>query len=178
MQVTPIGWILLIVGPLLAIFRPRWLYILTIFSLPFTATDIINVGSGLDISGVQAPMYLGCLLLLRHCLVSVKRLSFPLPRKGRICLYWMAIFIAVVAVSLVMPVWLDGHVEVPSMSLINPTTELIHLKSKNITGLLYMVFGFGFLYLTVALNQTIAMSRLTLKTFMAGSTFSALWACL
>ena len=123
-------------------------------------------------------MYLGCLLLLRHCLVSVKRLSFPLPRKGRICLYWMAIFIAVVAVSLVMPVWLDGHVEVPSMSLINPTTELIHLKSKNITGVLYMVFGFGFLYLTVALNQTIAMSRLTLKTFMAGSTFSALWACL
>lgn len=176
MQVTPIGWVLLIVGPLLAILRPRWLYVATIFSLPFTATDIINVGTGVNASGVQAPMYLGCLLLLRYCFVSLKRMSFPLPRKGRTCLYWLGGFIAITALSLIMPVWLSGHVEIPSSTLGDMSTELIHLTSRNITGVLYMVFGYGIVYLTMTLNQTVAMSRLTLKAFMAGAGFMAVWA--
>jgi O-antigen ligase len=175
MEVTPIGWILLFVGLLLAIFRPRWLYIVTIFSLPFTATDIINVGSGLNASGVQAPMYLGSLLLIKHGLLALRGMSFPFPQKNRACLIWLGTFVAVIALSLVMPIWLDGHVQVPASILGDLSTETLHLRSSNVTGVLYVVFGYAFAYLTVTLNQTAAAFRLTLKAFMAGLSFSALW---
>ena len=51
MEVTPIGWILLLVGPVLMVLRPRWLYVATIFFLPFTATDLINVGNDMNLPG-------------------------------------------------------------------------------------------------------------------------------
>src|ERR1700722_20258122 len=103
MQVTTIGWILLIAGPLLMLFRPRWVYVVTIFFFPLTATVGINVCSGLTASGVQASMYLGSLLMLRYCTSILRNMTIPIPRKGRTALIWLGLFIAVTAISLIMP---------------------------------------------------------------------------
>jgi len=179
MHVTPIGLILILVGPLLMLFRPKWLYIATIFSLPFTATGVVNVGSGLDASAVQVPMFLGALLILRVLFSSLWKMSIPLPRNGKICLLWLGVFLGVATLSLVMPVLLDSHVRIPSSQLLNTSAStLIHLKSKNITGLLYVVFGYIFAYLIAVINQKPIVLRITLKAFLAGSVFAALWAIL
>jgi hypothetical protein len=178
MQVTPIGWILLIAGPLLMLLRPRWLYVVTVFFLPFTATAVLNVGSGLNVSGVQASLYLGSLLMLRYAALILWKMSVPIPRNGRVALFWLAIFIGITAISLVMPWWLEGKVMVPSPFLLDTSVEALHLKSSNITGVLYMIFGFGFTYLVAALNQKPEMIRTTLKAFLAGSAFASLWGIL
>jgi len=178
MAITPIGWVLLIMGPLLMIVRPRWLYIATIFFLPFTATAVINVGSGLNASGVQASMYLGSLLILRWVVGFLRRGAFPVPRTGRASLLWLGLFIAAVALSLIMPLWIDGRILIPSPHLGDLTSEPLHLNSHNVTGVLYMVYGYMLAYLIAVLNRKPAMLRLTLKTFMAGSAFAALWAIL
>ena len=178
MEVTPIGWILLIAGPVFMLLRPHWLYVITVFFLPFTATAVINVGSGLNASGLQASMYLGSLLMLRYGASIVSRRAIPIPKNGRVALFWMGMFIVVTAVSLVMPWWLEGKVMVPSPYLLDTSSEALHLKSSNITGVLYMVFGFAFAYLVAAVNQKPERLRTTLKAFLAGSAFASVWGLL
>lgn len=88
---------------------------------------------------------------------------------------WLGLFVAVAGLSLIMPVWLDSHIVIPPEELLGGHSTLLHLKSRNITSFLYVLFGYLFVYITVILNQTILMYRKTLKAFMAGSAFAALW---
>jgi hypothetical protein len=175
MQITPIGWLLIPLGVLLAVIRPRWLYLLTVFLLPFTATAVINVGTGQNASGLQASMYLGSLLLARYCFTLLGAAYLPLPRAGKGGIAWLALFVAVAAISLVMPVWIDGRVQVPTPHLLDLSTQPLRLKSNNVIGVLYVAFGFLYAYLTVVWNRTPAMLLRTLKAFLAGSAFAAGW---
>jgi O-antigen ligase len=175
MEVTPIGWVLLVVGPLLMIVRPKWLYIATVFFLPFTATDIVNVGSGLNVSGLQASMFLGALLILRFIADAFRKKGLPILRAGNGSLVWLGLFTAVTALSLIMPIWIDGRVAIPSPYLLDNSSEPLYLSSHNVTGVMYMIYGFLLVYLVATLNQKPSMIRLTIKTFMAGSVFAALW---
>ena len=176
MTVTPIGWVLLVVGLLLMVARPRWLYIATVFALPFTATGVINVGSGEDASAVQVSMYLGLLLIARHAAGLLRKGRLPFPRGERTSLIWLGLFIATTAASLIMPIWLDGHVLIPSPYLNHPGSQPLHLSGHNITGVLYMVYGYLFAYVVAVLNRDFQMLRLSLKSFIGGAVFAALWA--
>jgi hypothetical protein len=175
MEVTPIGWLLLLAGPVLMILRPKWLRIAAIFSLPFTATAVINVGSGVDSSSVQAPMYFGMLLLLRYCIASIRKLSFSVPRIGRWPIFYLGLFIAVATFSLIVPWWLGGQITVPPLRLGDSET-ILHLNSSHFTHLLYIIFGFAYAYLIAVLNQRPARLLLTLKSFIAGAAFASCWA--
>jgi hypothetical protein len=176
MAITPIGWVLFIVGPLLMIARPRWLYIATVFFLPFTATGIVNVGSGVDASAIQVSMYFGSLVILRHMTGFLCKGKLPFPRAGRASLIWLGLFIAIVAVSLVMPIWIDGHLQIPAQNLGDLTSQPLHLSSHNITGVLYMIYGYLFTYLVAILNRNPEILRLSFKSFVVGSAFAAVWA--
>src|ERR1017187_5359065 len=176
MTVTPIGWVLLVVGLLLMVARPRWLYIATVFALPFTATGVINVGSGEDASAVQVSMYLGLLLIARHAAGLLRKGRLPFPRGERTSLIWLGLFIATTAASLIMPIWLGGHVLIPSPYLNHPGSQPLHLSGHNITGVLYMIYGYLFAYVVAVLKRDSQMLRLSLKSFMGGAVFAALWA--
>jgi O-antigen ligase len=174
MEVTPIGLILLIAGPLMMM-RPSWLYAATIFLLPFTATDLINVGSGDNASGLQASMYLGSLLILRRSTQLLLRGKISIPNCGKTALVWLGLFIAVTVISLSMPIWIDGRVQIPSPYLFDFTSQPLYLSSHNITGVLYMIYGFVFSFIIATLNQRPELYRRTLRIFLAGSVFAALW---
>jgi len=176
MSVTPIGYVLLLIGPLLMFWRPRWLYFLTVFFLPFTATGVANVGEGLDASAVQVSMFLGTLLIARCLWNFLREGSFPIWRSDAKSLMWLGLFILSTAISLVMPIWINGHVRIPSPHLLDLSTTPLYLNSHNITGVLYMVYGFLFAYLIAVFNHTITTLRSTITAFMAGSAFSAVWA--
>lgn len=178
MEVTPIGWVFLIIGPLLMVVEPAWLYLVAIFFLPFTATEVANVGSDLNASGIQASMFLGSLLILRHTLSIVWRMSFWLPTRGRKTILLLGTFVATTGLSLAMPVWIDGRVRIPAANLGDLSSTPLYLKSSNITGFLYMVFGFAFAYYIAKTNQGSRIIRVTLKAFLAGSIFAALWGLL
>lgn len=146
--------------------------------LPFTATDLLNVGSGTDVSGLQASMYLGALLILRYAISFLRKGSLPFPRSARPSLISLGLFIAVIGLSLAMPLWIDGHIQIPSAQLGDFTTTPLHLNSHNVTGVLYIIYGYLLAYLIAVANRKPAMLRVTLKTFMAGSAFAAAWAFL
>jgi hypothetical protein len=174
-EITAIGWILFILGPTLLAVRPRWLYAIAVFSMPFTGTEVANVGSGLDASGVQVSMFLGSLLLFRHVLRAFWRMRFWFPRHGRGSVIWLGSFTAVTGLSLIMPLWINGHVQVPSAYLGDFSDTPLVLHTGNFTGFLYMVYGFAFAYLIAEMNRTMAALLITVKCFLAGSIFAALW---
>ena len=175
MQVTAVGLALLLLGLVLAIARPAWLYIATIFFLPFTATEIVNVGSGPSASGVQASMYFGSLLILTRILSVLWKMKLQLPRRGRVSLVWMGLFVAVTGLSLAMPLWIDGRLQIPSPFLGDFSSTPLYLKSGNITGVLYLVYGFLFTYIIAKTNEEPGKFRETLRSFFAGSIFAAVW---
>lgn len=176
MAVTPIGWALLVAGPLLMVARPRWLYVATVFSLPFTATGVMNVGGGMDASAIQVSMYLGSLLIVKHVAGFLSKGRLPFPSGERTSIIWLGLFIATTAASLIMPVWLDGHVLIPSPYLNHPGSQPLHLSGHNITGVLYMGYGYLLAYVIAVLNRDSGMLQLSLKSFLGGTVFAALWA--
>jgi len=176
MEITPIGWPLLFAGPMLALWRPKWLYVLTLFLLPFTATAVINVGSGETASGLQASIYLGTWLLLRYCGSALWRLRFPLPQRGRAAVFWLGIFMGIVVLSLIQPIRLAGIVHVPTDVPGDISTKTLTLRGTNISGVIYMLFGYAIVYLVATVNQTATIMRLTLRSFLAGCSFAACWA--
>ncbi len=136
----------------------------------------MNVGSGNDASAVQVSMYLGLLLIVRCAVGFLRRGRLPFPRGERTPLIWLGLFIATTAASLIMPIWLDGHVLVPSPYLNNPASHPLHLSGHNITGVLYMVYGYLLAYVAAVLNRNSEMLQLSLKSFIGGTVFAAFWA--
>jgi hypothetical protein len=178
MEITPIGWVLLLLGPALMLFKPKWLYNLAIFFLPFSATEIANVGSGGEASGVQAPMFLGMLVVLRAGYIFLRKPKFQLPQRSKTQIFWLGVFIASTVVSLVMPIWIHGRVQIPSSELLNDTTTPLYLSSKNITGVIYMLFGFSYACFIALMNMKTEMLVRTMKAFLAGTGFAACWGIL
>ena len=176
MGVTPIGWVLLVVSPLFMLIRPLWLYLCFLFFLPFTATGIANVGSGQEGSAVQVAMFLGALLILRCMATYLAKRRLPLPRLGRSPFFWLVLFTFSTVVSLVMPILIDGRVLIPSELLEDPSSHPLYLSSHNVTGVLYMLYGLLVVYITAVLNRNSKMMRMTIKAFLSGSVFSAMWA--
>ena len=178
MSVTLVGAVLIPLALYLALAKPRRLYLIAVFFLPFTATAVINVGRGQTASGVQVSLFLAFLLLLRYCVTIWRSRSIPLARVGKAGLIHLGLFVLAVILSLVMPIYINGHVQVPANTLLDLSTHPLYLQSTNITGALYIVLGFSFAYLTAALNLTEGMRRATVKAFLAGCAFSAFWGAL
>lgn len=173
---TPIGWVFLIVGPVLAVSRRRWLYAVTVFFLPFTATGVANIGTGEDASAVQISMYLGTFLIARFVFDWIRTAKVLWPRSERTALGWLAAFLVSTAVSLVMPVILNGAEQIPSKTLLDLSTTPLELTAHNVTGVLYILFGFLFAYCVAVFSRRRANMLLSIRSFMAGSIFAALWA--
>ena len=178
MSVTLVGAVLIPLGLYFALANPRRLYLIAVFFSPFTATAVLNVGSGTSASGVQVSLFLGFLLFVRFCIRVLSTGSAPFPRVGRAGLQCLSLFAAIVVLSLVMPVWINGHLQIPSPQLLDPSTQPLHLKSSNVTGALYVLIGVFFAYITVIWNGTAQMAVATLKAFLAGCSFSAFWGAL
>lgn len=141
LQITPIGWLLIPMGIISAIVAPRRLYRVTIFFAPFSATAVLNVGAGDTASGVQVYVFFAVLLILRTVLDAVVHLEISIPKVIRRPLAYLFVFVFVCAVSVVMPFWIDGRLQIMSPILLDMTTTPLRLSSANITGIIYLLLG-------------------------------------
>jgi hypothetical protein len=146
---TPLGYILLPVGLAGLVVSPRWLYRLFVFFTLFSATSVLNVGGSDNGSAVQVWMYFGALWLLRLCLENASLLSFSIDNRLKRMSYWIVAFMGVAALSLVMPVLINGRLEIASPYLGETDQTPLFLSGHNFTQLLYLIFG-GVLAICVA----------------------------
>ena len=138
---TPLGIIIAAVGFIALLKSRRALYRLFLFSIPFSATSVFNVGSENNASGMQAWMYFGALLLLRELagwlLNWDTRLPLQLVKRGS----FLAGFVLVLTASLLMPVYINGRLAIASPFFFDNWSTPLYFSSRNVTSLLYVVFG-------------------------------------
>ncbi len=158
MEITPIGWILIPLGVILFFAYPTWLYVLTIFFSPFSATAVVNIGSGEAASGVQAYLMFASLLIIQKLLHALLRLKVRFPKIIRKPLWLLFLFVATCLASLVMPLWIDGRLQIMSPMLTDMTTTPLRFSSTNITGVVYLAIG-------ICLTAIVAKTTLDAKKF-------------
>src|SRR6185312_10279586 len=114
MTITVLGWIILPLSAVMIVLKPKWVYAMAIFFLPFSASAVVNVGSEDSGSGVQVWLYLAILLLLRWTIVSLFRFEIRIKHELRRPILYLFAFIAACALSLLMPLWINGRLQIMS----------------------------------------------------------------
>ncbi len=157
------------------VLKPEWVYAMAIFFLPFSATAVINLGSGTSASGMQVWLYLAILLLLRWAVVALFRFEIKINKAIRRLSLYLCLFVAVCAISLLMPLWINGHLQVMSPYLLDFTTTPLVFTSKNITGFLYIFIGFCFTVFVANKNVAPEEFRRSSYLFLLSCVFVAAW---
>jgi hypothetical protein len=172
---TPLGYILLPVGLAGLLMSERWLYRLLVFWTLFSATAVLNVGGSGNASALQVWMFFGALWLLRLGLERVSLLSFSINNCLERASFWLIAFMAMATVSLVMPVVINGSLQIASPILGDNEQTPLFLSGHNITQLLYLIFG-GMIAICVAHANLDAESREeTERIILYSGLFIACW---
>ncbi|MGH9585631.1 MAG: O-antigen ligase family protein [Acidobacteriaceae bacterium] len=175
MTITVLGWIILPLSAVMIILKPEWVYAMAIFFLPFSASAVVNVGSGDSGSGVQVWLYLAILLLLRWAVVGLFRFEIRIKHELRRPILYLFSFVAACALSLLMPLWINGRLQIMSPLLTDFSTTPLVFSSKNITGLLYILIGFAFTVLIANKNTRPEEFRRSSALYLASCAFAAIW---
>ncbi len=175
MSITPTGLILIPLGIFALLVRPRWLYFLAVFFAPFSATSLINSGSGNTGSGFQPAMFFGGLLLLRSALGVAFRMRISIPRAVRKPLLLIFLFVAVCGISLIMPFIINGRILVMSRGELMAPIIPLYFKSSNITYLIGAVYGLLFAGYVARKNLNPKEFFRTVRIFLASGIFVSCW---
>ena len=175
MEVTPIGWILLPLGVSLYWLAPEFLYVLMVFFLPFSATAVANIGSADSASGVQASMLFGSLWMLKE-LPALGRISLsPYWRHLRAPIRQLSFFVLVVIISLVMPLWINGHAVVESSELGDSGSAPLQFTARHITQTVYLVYGVLLTILVALKNSELQQLIRSMRIFLMSAIFVSIW---
>lgn len=178
MTITFLGWIILPSSLVMIALKPEWVYALAIFFLPFSATSVINVGSGDTASGIQVWFYLATLLLLRWVILILFRLEFRIDRDIRRPVLYLLSFVAACAISLLMPLWISGRLQIMSPLLLDFTTTPLFFSTRNVTAFLYILAGFAFTVFIAHKNVTPKQFRRSASIYLLSCAFVASWGLL
>jgi hypothetical protein len=170
-EITPIGFIIIPLSFVLFFASERLLYSLLIFVIPFSATSVINISLGDKSTGVMVFTYISILWITRKVfdILITGRLSMTRYQK-RSTLFLIS-FLLIAIVSLVMPILLDGKVELFESGVYFP----LHLTMWHITRVFYLLIGILFVIFFVSKNNKIRSMHYTLKMYLSSSIFVCVW---
>jgi hypothetical protein len=173
LSMTVLGVIFAAIGLLALAFSSKWLYRLTIFSIPFSATTVMNFGSGDTSSGIQVWMYFGLLWLIRE---SGLTLMFPWRSMPRIAIGRVScvlLFVFVLLLSLLMPLYIDGALQIASPLLLDSTSTSLTFSTRNVTAILYVLFGALWMISMVRKNDSAAALSETERYYLGSGLLTA-----
>lgn len=175
MTIPVTGALIVIIGLCFFFFSPALLYAAMIVSIPFSATAVINVGSGDDEKGVAVWLFLGLLWLVRETLSGVPPWHQPgwfLSRRAR---YGLLAFLGSVIVSLSVPLVLNGTAWVPEYIINSNQTVPLRFGMYNVTQVGYLAFGVLLAIFVAAENCDSTKLFYTFKLYVCSCAFAAAW---
>jgi hypothetical protein len=175
MEITPIGWVLIPLGLLFFIIRPKWLYGLTIFFAPFSATAIVNRGSGDAASGFSPYLFFGFLMLLRECFGIASRMKISAPRGVRQPIKLLFIFLAVCIASLIMPLIINGNLYVMSSPTLDYNLVRLQYNFQIVNHALSLVFEILIATLIAYRNLDLDHFYTSVRIYLISGVFVCLW---
>lgn len=173
MTVTPIGWVLIPFSLIWLIASKKWLFFLTIFFIPFSATCVMEFHGGNSSHPVLASFYFGVLWIARSLL--------GYPRKGVAKLFvrfnihelLLLCFFLVCLLSLMVPIFFGGGMSVYQMDTMQMVP--IGFDFNRVIHLFNLWYGVVF---------SIALSKLTssedtlitvVKVYIVALIFAFIW---
>jgi O-antigen ligase len=149
-----------------------------VFSLPFVATAVVNIGSKGSASGLQAAILFGTLWLVRS---GPKTLGTPglwESQHIRTSIRHLRFFMLVVAASLVMPIWIHGGLTVDCADPMCTESAPLNFSLRNITQALYLAYGVIITVFVAIRNSDIREFRKSTRIFLASAIFVSFWGLL
>ncbi|SDP56716.1 O-Antigen ligase [Mucilaginibacter sp. OK268] len=179
MSITGTGIILMILGIYGLIFNVKFLYNITIFFIPFSATAIFNIGSGDNGSAIQPFMVLGSLWLVSLFIDKAKRFSkYKIVNKAELLALCLLTGFAIIAlVSLIMPMKINGT-EMGNISGQLDAIEPIGFSGRNITQYIYLLFGIIIAIGLYIHNKDENNYKNTIKVYALSIVFVVFWGVL
>lgn len=170
------GILLLCLGCYFFLFARRFLYLATVFLIPFSATAVVNVGWGDGKKGIAAWIFMGSLWMVRTAISDRpfwRRAGWTLTRKARLEL---TVLLACGFVSLLVPALLNGTAWVADFRLYSSMTFPLALTSERVTQTGYFAFGIVFTIFVAVENCSSQKLLQSVKTYVASAIFASAWA--
>ncbi len=175
---TPLGYIMLLAGLVTLLFSQKWLYRFFVFGTLFSASSAANFGEGENASALQIWMLFGFLWLLRELFESFSQFSFSIDRRIARPAFWLIGFLLVASISLIMPAYINGALQITSPQLGNLSETPLYLTQHNFTQLLYLIFGISIAICVAQKNLKDEVKHDTERTILFSALFIALWGLL
>ena len=172
---TPLGYLLLPVGAAGLLFSRKWLYRLFVFWTLFSASSAANFGEGENGSALQIWMLFGSLWLLRLLVEHLSTTSFSIDQRIARPSIWLFAFLLVASFSLVMPLYIDGALQIASPRLGDFSETPLHLTLHNFTQLLYLIFGISIAVCVGQENLADTVRHDTERTILLSALFVSSW---
>jgi hypothetical protein len=177
LDVPPIGWILILLGFGCFVFARRFLYPLTIFFVPFSATAVINIGSKDNASGLQATIFLGSLWMMSEIFTFFRDKNSALRENLVKPMKYLGWFVGVAALSLLMPIWINGKVFIEEAEYSNGfgNAEPLVFTARHVTQFVYLIYGAMFAILVAYKNSDARQFVKTVRIFLCSAIFASFW---
>jgi hypothetical protein len=143
MSVTVTGMVIIALGLIAFVLSNKWLFALTVFFVPFTATSVINIGDLYTGSAIQPYMFLSVLFITRNLPSLIKSVLLFKIHTTKLTKYFYITFILftfIAAMSLIMPIIIHGTSNGNVTGRLNENIP-IEFTSRNITQYLYFLLG-------------------------------------
>jgi hypothetical protein len=177
LEITPIGWVLIPLGVIFYFFAPDRLYPWMVFFLPFSATAVVNIGSGDAASGVQAPIFLGALWMAREFPKFLSAKNSPIRQNLRLPAKQLRLFVLIAVVSLIMPIWINGRVYIEDAEFAKgfANAEPLLFRTRHISQILYLIYGVLLAILVAFRNSSLPELIRSVRIFLISAIFVSLW---
>ncbi len=175
MQITFPGIFLIPLGLIFFFTGRRYLYYLTIFFIPFTATSLINSASG---AALVAAQYFGILLTIKEFIniVLTGRIKFPSLKANHKPFKYMVVFIIVILLTTLMPLIINGHFSVFSGKINSFYDDIpVRFSIQSIKKVYPIIFGMLLIYIIAIKNSSSEMLYRSIKTYTFSVFFISLW---
>jgi hypothetical protein len=174
MHITYPGLFLLPLGFLLLLAPVKYLYYITLFFIPFSATSVLNGKSG---AALLAAQYLGSMLILRELCAAILTKGRPKLIKSYHdkSFFFMLVFGVVVTTSMAMPAIIDGKMSVSTMKIPDFEEVPVSLTSKNIKNPLPVIFGLLLAYVIAKRSATLHRLLSSICVYACSATFVSAW---
>lgn len=169
------GVLLVVLGVYFFFFAPRWLYLATVFLLPFSAMAVVNFGWGEGEKGIAAWMFMGTLWMLR---TAISRRPFWRHRGWRLTRRARTELLALLAcgfISLLVPLIMNGTTWIQSYRLNSSEAIPLQLDAGRITQTGYFAFGVIFIIFVAIENCDPRRLLESVRAYIASAIFVSVW---
>lgn len=177
-EITPIGIFIIPLSVILFFVSERLLYSLLIFFIPFSASAVANISLGNKSSGVMLFTYIAALWIVRILLQIIYRGKLFFPSYQRQSLILLIFFLFVAGMSLIMPVIINGRIELLSPYLgeqIEGVSHPLYLTTFHITRFIYLMIGILFTVFLSIRNSREELIFYTIKLYIISAIFVCIW---